>query len=260
MDESASIRILIAESQGIYRDGLRKLLESEPGFRVIGEADDATAAVKAACQLKPDILLLNLNHPLHTGLKALRDLNFLSAPVRTVLLIPSIEREQLIEALQVGVRGIVLKTSPTQLLIKGIRNVVNGEYWLGPECVSDVVGALRDLPPPPKSNGEARRKNFGLTARELEIVGTIVAGCMNKDIAHKFSLSEQTVKHHLTNIFDKVGVSNRLELALFAVKNDLVPKALDHNHSSPPQSVLESRSGAYAPARERKTRFLQRVC
>jgi len=153
------------------------------------------------------------------GLEALAELARSSTPVRTVLLTAAIERAQIVEALQLGARGIVLKESATQLLLKSIRSVMAGQYWVGHESVSDLVATLRDLMAP--AAGEERKKTFGLTPRELEIVSTIVAGYTNKDIAQKFSISEQTVKHHLTNIFDKLGVSNRLELALFAVNHHL---------------------------------------
>ncbi len=255
MDKSPAIRILIAANQGIFCDGLRKLLDAEPGLRVIGEAAEGGEALKAARLLKPDILLLDLAL-LRWGLEALREL--LPTPVRTILLVASIEKDELIEVLQVGVRGIILKESATQLLIKGIRTVMVGQYWLGRESVSDLVGALRERQP---SNGRGGWKKFGLTRRELEIVGTIAAGYMNKDIAQKFSLSEQTVKHHLTKIFAKLGVSNRLELALFAVDNELMEQSAD---AKPPQpysgrtgNALEQPRGIAGLVRDRKTPLLR---
>lgn len=255
MFKSSAIRILIAENHGIFRDGLRKLLDATPGFRVIGEAADEVEAVELARQLKPDILLLGLVTSRHWNLQAARELESLTVPVRVVLLAATIDKGGLIEALRIGVRGIVPKESATRLLIKGIRTVMAGQYWLGCRGTSDVVGALRGLLSPP--NCEAAPRNVRLTTRELEIVWTLVAGYKNKDIAQKFSLSEHTVKHHLTNIFDKVGVSNRLELALFAIKHDLVPKALTHSHSSLMQRLLEPTRGPDISSRNQKARSVQ---
>jgi DNA-binding NarL/FixJ family response regulator len=221
MDKTAhSVRILIADDHPIFRDGLRRLLEAEREFRVVGEAADGEETVKLARQLKPDILLLDVAMPRVPGLEALRELASLPTPVRTLLLTAGIERKQIVEALQLGARGVVLKESATELLLKGIRAVMAGQYWVGRESVTDLVRTLHELMPPPGT--EAQQKKFGLTPRELEVVSTIVAGYTNKDIAEKFSISEQTVKHHLTNVFDKLGVSNRLELALFAVNHHLV--------------------------------------
>lgn len=219
MSEKEAIRILIADDHPIVRDGLRRLLETEPDFSVVGQAADGREAVKLVRELTPDVLLLDLSMPRLPGLEVLRELSESAAAVRTILLAAAIEKEQIIEALQMGARGVVLKESATQLLFKSIRTVMAGQYWVGREKVSDLVAALRGLV---ASGGEKPDKNFGLTRRELEIVSTIVAGYTNRDIAQKFSLSEDTVKHHLTHIFDKLGVSSRLELAMFAVNHRII--------------------------------------
>jgi DNA-binding NarL/FixJ family response regulator len=219
MDRSAPIRIVIADDHPIVRDGLRRLLETERDFRVVGQAADGREAVKLVGRLTPDILLLDLAMPRLPGLEVLRELAASSSPVRTILLTAAVEKRQIVEALQIGARGIVLKESATELLFKSIRTVMAGQYWVGRDAVSDLVETLRELV---LAGGEKGEKTFGLTRRELEIVSTIVAGYTNREIAQRFSLSEDTVKHHLTHIFDKLGVSNRLELAMFAVNHRLV--------------------------------------
>jgi len=222
------IRIVIADDHPIFRDGLRRLLESEGDMKVVGEACDGREAVKLATEIKPDILLLDLAMPHHTGLDALRDLNTntsaAGAAVRIILLTAAVEKKQVVEALQLGARGVVLKDSATQLLLKSIHAVMAGEYWVGRDSVSNLVQYLRNLMQ--STNEETKQKKFGLTPRELEIVSAVVAGYANREIAEYFKISEDTVKHHLSNIFDKLGVSTRLELALFAVNQGLPLKTI----------------------------------
>jgi len=223
---SQPVRIVIADDHPIFRDGLRRLLEAEPDLRVVGEACDGNEAVKLARQLRPDILLLDLAMPRQPGLEALREMNSGtgSNSVRVILLTAAAEKKQIVEALQLGARGVVLKDSATQLLLKSIHTVMSGEYWVGRESVSNLVQYLRTLVQ--SSGEEARQRKFGLTPRELEIVSAVVAGYSNKEIAEYFKISEDTVKHHLSNIFDKLGVSTRLELALFAVNQALPLKTI----------------------------------
>lgn len=212
------IRILIADDHPLFRDGLRRLLQAEPGFEVVGEASDGDGLVALAGRAKPDLILLDLAMPRRDGMEVLRELSAARLPVRTLLLTASINKSQIVQALRLGACGVILKESTTQRLFDCIHCVMAGQYWVGRESVSDLVMALRSVVPP---DGVPRVPDFGLTRREMEIVTLVVAGYSNPDIAQRCSISEQTVKHHVSNIFDKLGVSNRLELALFAVNHRL---------------------------------------
>lgn len=220
---ACSIDILLADDHPIFRHGLRALLEAEPDFRIVGEAADGSEVVDLVRRLRPAVLLLDVAMPHVGGLEALREL--VSEPLpsgdlpRIVLLTVGIEKRQIVEALQLGAHGIVLKDAAAQLLIQALRTVVSGQYWVGREAVADLIQYLRRIAPASVSGQEETRV---LTSREKEIVSSIVAGLTNREIAEKLSISEDTVKHHLSRIFDKVGVSHRLELAMFAINHGLV--------------------------------------
>jgi DNA-binding NarL/FixJ family response regulator len=213
---SKQTRILLADDQPIFRFGLRTLLEREAGFVVVAEVSDGIQALKLARQCRPDILLLNADAPKLACSVTLREMARTHRRVRTILLTSAIEKLQVLEWLQLGARGLLLRDSASHLLTKGIHSVMAGQYWVGREVVLDLVEALRT--PMPASAAEGGRNSFWLTAREFEIVETVVAGFGNKEIADRFAISEHTVKHHLTRIFDKTGASSRLELAVFALK------------------------------------------
>ncbi len=213
-----SVRILAVDDHPIFRYGLRRLLESQSDFLVVGEASDAMQAVKLTRELSPHVMILDLAIPGSPGLEVLRELRALSPLLRTIILTAAIEKNDIARALQLGARGIVLKEAATELIIESIRTVLEGQYWVGRERVSDLVQLLQRLLPR-KMRAEA---NFGLTPREMQVVAAITAGYSNREIAQKLCLSDQTVKHHITNIFDKVGMSNRVELSLFAISHQLV--------------------------------------
>ena len=219
---AAPIKVLIADDHPVVRVGLRNMLQSNRQVKVVAEAKDGIEALHMVRTLRPDILLLDLAMPKMPGMDALRELTSESTPTttRTIVLTALIDKREILEALQLGARGVVLKDAVVDHLSACIRAVMQGQYWLEGRPVQNLVQVLRDLAaqtaPPP-------RKTFGLTARELEVVSLITEGSTNKHIAQTFDISEETVKRHLTNIFNKLGVGNRLELALFALNHNLLP-------------------------------------
>lgn len=217
---SAGIRIVVADDHPVVRMGVKNMLSNEPGFEVVGEANDGDDAITQVLELEPDILLLDLAMPRLPGLEAMRAIMSRSPRVKIILLTSTISTQQVIEALQIGARGIVLKDAVVGDLSRALRAVISGDYWIGGERVVNLLHALRELTA--KAAAQPERKTYGLTPRELEVVNSIVEGCSNKDIAKEFTISEETVKRHLSNIFDKTGVSTRLELALFAIAHKLV--------------------------------------
>ena len=204
-----TIRILIADDHAIFRDGLRRLLATQEEFSVVGEACDGQEALSLATDLKPDVLLLDLAMPRVPGMEVLRELSRRGTPVRTILLTAAIQSFAVTSALQLGARGIVLKASPPELLLKSIRAVHDGQFWVGSE---QVASWARGGHPP---------AGFGLTSREIEIISAIKEGSSNREIASKLAISEETVKRHLSNIYGKLGVSSRLELAVLASEQHL---------------------------------------
>jgi len=213
------IRIVLADDHPVVRIGVRNMLSESDGFEVIGEAADGDDAITLTLDLQPDILLLDVLMPRLPGLEAMRAIMNGTPTVKILLLTSTITTQQIIEALQIGARGIVLKDALAGHLQTAIRTVYGGDYWIGGKRVSNLVTALHALM---EEAAVPPRKTYGLTPRELEVVGAIVEGCSNRDIAKQFTLSEETVKRHLSNIFDKTGVSTRLELALFAIAHHLI--------------------------------------
>jgi DNA-binding NarL/FixJ family response regulator len=213
-------RIVLANDNRMFREALRTLIDAEPDLQVVGEAADGLEAVALTRQLNPDILLLDVSMPHGDGIDALRQLATSPSNTRIIVLTASADQPATATVLRLGAHGLVPKESGLALLLRALRGVKDGQFWVGREALSEVLKELRVI----ADTGRpiAAHPDFGLTARELQIIGAVVAASGNKDIAQQFKISEKTVKHHLTNIFDKLGVSNRLELALFALHHRLV--------------------------------------
>jgi len=215
------VRIVIADDHAIVRDGLKRLMESQPRYAVVAEAKTGREAIRLVRAHRPDVLLLDISMPELSGLEVLQQITPDSRETKVIILTASIERDGVLSALQRGARGVVLKTAGSDVLFGAIAAVLGGRYWLDRESVSDLVQALGEL----SANSSASRHPFGLTGRQLQIVEKVVNGMTNREIATSLKISEETVKHHMTGIFNKTGVSTRLELALLATKRELVGTA-----------------------------------
>jgi two-component system nitrate/nitrite response regulator NarL len=226
-NEANTIRIIIADGHPISRQDLRRSLESEPGLDIVGETSDARGTIQLARQNRPDILLIDFALSQEFQLTALNEPASHFPPLRVIVTIATIEKAHLVEAFRFGAHGVVLKGSTPRLLLRSIRGVMAAQYWLESESLGVLVEALRDSLA--QANGTRSPKDYGLTRREVDIITKIASGRSNKEVGEEFAISERTVKHHLTNIFGKVGVSSRLQLALFAVNQ--------HFTSSPAPSL-----------------------
>src|SRR5712692_2573525 len=226
------VRVVLSDDESLFRASLRQLLtvppsviqdvygvDVGPGFDVVGEAESGEDTVRMVRSVRPDLLLLDLRMPRMSGLDALRELAPIDDTPRTILLAGTIDRAQLLTAVHLGVRGLLLKDATTEVLFEAVACVLAGRYWLGQTLVTDLLEVVRPLIQ--SSTAAEGGLAFGLTPREREVLTLIVAGYANKDIAREFAVSEETIKHHLTRMFDKVGVSNRLELAMLATERGL---------------------------------------
>jgi DNA-binding NarL/FixJ family response regulator len=209
------INVVIADGRPMVRDGLRRLLQTEACFRIVGETGPGRDAATLVRDLRPDILLVDFAP--QTTLETLKALAEPGGAVRTIILAEYADAADLTKALELGVRGLVLRDSAADVLFTCIRCVLAGQYWIVSDAAADAPAGLRRL------EAELRRRRvFGLTPRELDIVRMVAGGRTNKEIGEQLAIGENTVKSHLTHIFNKVGASSRMELALFAVHHRLL--------------------------------------
>jgi two-component system nitrate/nitrite response regulator NarL len=218
LERTPPVRIMIAGEHPIFREGLRRLIEAQPAFEIVqGPGEGRTPG--ELCDPPPDVLLIGLSGRGEAALSMLRDLAASGSPVRVIILTDTVDSPQVRLAVELGARAVVPKDSAPDILFKSIEAVMAGHYWIGREQVSEAVPGLRKL-----EADRRQSKAFGLTRRELEIVRAVAAGHSNKEIAEQSSISENTVKSHLTHIFNKLGASNRVELALFASHHRLLDR------------------------------------
>jgi two-component system nitrate/nitrite response regulator NarL len=216
------IRVAVADSQALFRDGLRKLLINEQDFDIVAETGTGAALIPLLENSRPDIVLLASPMEGESSQDLLNGIQRLHPEVKVIVLSAANDQDEFVKNVRAGARGIVQKSTSGSMLIKAIRKVQDGEFWLDRNTTAEVVRHFSDRSAAPvnpiREKAEARIPT--LSRREREIVALVTQGFRNKELAEKLSISEQTVKNHMHNIFDKLGVSDRLELALYAIHHN----------------------------------------
>jgi NarL family two-component system response regulator LiaR len=213
---SETIRVLIVDDHAVVREGLRALIAAKPGMEVVGEAADGTEAVQQAHSLHPDVILMDLLMPHKDGVEAISEIKQKNPDARILVLTSYAEDAKVFTAIQAGAMGYLLKDSSPQELLQAIRDIYRGKSSLHPAIALKVIQELKRPAEKPTPDGEP------LTERELEVLGLVARGLSNQDIAETLVISERTVGTHVSNILDKLHLTNRTQAALYALREGLV--------------------------------------
>ncbi len=211
-------RLVLVDDHTLFRDGLRTILQMEDDLDVVADVESAEDIVELVWQLKPDLLLLDIRMPTGNGLEAVPAVVRISPDTRVLVLTACDEQEEHVRALMLGAKGVVLKDSARTTLIEAIRTVCRGGFWIDPRMRRTVADEVAQSE---TSGGSTRRGQTGLTDRELEIVRLVASGQKNKEVSAALTISERTVKTHLQNIFQKLGVRDRVALVMYALQHGL---------------------------------------
>lgn len=215
-----SIRILLVDDHTLFRSGLKALLSRQADFEIVGEASDGLEGVKLAKQLKPDLVLLDLDMPVMNGTEALAQMLAANRELPVVMLTVSEDAEDLKEAFVLGARGYLVKNIDAEYLVNGVRQVVAGESVMSPEMTSKFVNGIRakHLSLMPEVRPETVKS---LTERERQILGCLAQGASNREMANLLNMSESTVKAHLQRIMRRFDFSSRVQAAVFAAERHM---------------------------------------
>jgi len=211
-----SIRVVLVDDHPIVLQGLQQLFERQPDFTVVAACAGADSALQAVRTHRPDVLILDLRMPGKSGLELLRTINNEKLDCYSVLLTATIRDDEVVEATKLGVTGLVLKESSPETLLKCVRRVNRGERWIDHETITRAFQAV-------VGREEAEREvSKTLTPREIEIVKMMAEGLRNRAIGDRLGISEGTVKVHLHNVYEKLGLDGRLELVLYAKQKGVI--------------------------------------
>ena len=209
------VKIMIADDHVLFREGLKKLLESVEDFIVVGEAEDGDDTLKKISEIEPDILLLDINMPKMDGMEVLMHIYKKEIKTNVIIITYHDEMDYLIRAINFGVNGYLLKKSNFIELKDAIYTVIGGEKYIQSSLIPELTTKIAQ-------QDKDKEKINSLTRRELEVLKLIAIGMYNKEIAQSLDISERTVKNHVSNIFKKIIVNDRTQAALFAIKNNII--------------------------------------
>ena len=210
-----SVKIMIADDHVLIREGIRQLLEFDVDIEIVAEANDGLECLALLNHILPDVLLLDINMPKANGIEVLKTIKEKNISVKVLILTVHNEVDYLIRAVDIGVDGYILKNSGSAELKKAIMSIINGESYIQPDLIPALNSRL-------VSRNDCMGKIELLTRRELEVLIFVATGMFNKEIAEKMSISERTVKNHISSIFKKIDVADRTQAAVFAIKNNIV--------------------------------------
>jgi DNA-binding NarL/FixJ family response regulator len=219
-DQNERIRILIVDDHQVVRQGLRTFLELHPDIVVVGEAGDGAAAVELSAHASPDVVLMDLVMPGMDGITATRRIKALNTGIKIIALTSFTEDDKVFPAIQAGASSYLLKDVTPDVLVDAIRAAHHGESRLHPEIMHKL---MEQVVHPPQDG--ATSDHSGLTPRELEVIRLVAQGRSNREIATALVISEKTVKAHVSNILGKLGLEDRTQMAIYAVRNGLVDQA-----------------------------------
>jgi DNA-binding NarL/FixJ family response regulator len=214
------IQVILLDEHTLFRTGLRLILERQPDIQVVGEAGSLPEALSVITKERADIVLLETNLIGKPGVEIISDLLFACGPAKIILLTSMCDTQNHISAVQAGVVGVILKNQTEDMLLKAIRKVHHGEVWIDRAMMANLVHKISQTNNHKNADPEAKRIEQ-LSQREREVLSLIGKGLKNRDIAAELNISETTVSHHLTSIFNKLGVSDRLELVIYAYRYGL---------------------------------------
>jgi len=219
------LRVVIVDDHTLFREGLRTILEMEEDIEVVADAETAEDIVELVWQTRPDVLLLDIRMPQGSGLDAVPAVLRISPRTQVLVLTACDEKEEHVRAFKLGAKGVILKDSARQTLMQAIHAVCAGQVWVDPRMTTALVEELSHLGPEGGSRGG--RDENGLTERELEIVRLVASGYKNKEVGNTLTISERTVKTHLTNIFQKLGVRDRVHAVILAYESGVAVPGRD---------------------------------